>query len=109
MPTRLLRLLVPAPDRSRVLARPNGLAGWALPVLPLPDGDDVSWTDELLAAATRVVGAPVRPVREVAPGSWELEPLGRIASTGAAWIAPGEAGRLGADAAILVRWAADEG
>jgi hypothetical protein len=110
VPRRLLRLVVPAPDRSRVLARPNGLAGWTLPVVPVPgDDDDAGWTDELLAAAERVVGAPVRAVREVVPGAWEVEPLGRVPRTGTAWIAAHEAGRLGADAAVLVRWADDGG
>lgn len=92
-----------------MLARPHGLAGWTLPVVPVPDGTDGDWSDEVLAAAERAVGAPVRPVREVAPGAWEVEPLGRIPRTGTAWIAPGEAGRLGADAALLVRWADGEG
>lgn len=105
----LLRLVVPTPDRSRVLARPNGLAGWALPVVPAPDGSEPVWSDEVLAAAERVVGAPIQPVCEVVPGAWEVEALGRIPRTGTAWIAPGEAGRLGADAAVLVRWADGEG
>jgi hypothetical protein len=109
VPRRLLRLLVPTPDRARVLARPNGLAGWTLPVLPVPEGDEISWDDALLAAAERVVGAAVRPVREVAPGAWEVEAAGRVPSTGTTWIAPAEAGRLGADAALLVRWADGEG
>lgn len=109
VPRRLLRLLVPTPDRSRVLARPNGLAGWTLPVLPVPDGADVAWDEALLAAAERVVGAPVRPVREVAPGAWEVEATGRVPSTGVTWIGPVEAGRLGADAALLIRWADAEG
>lgn len=105
----LLRLVVPAPDRSRVLARPNGLAGWTLPVVPRPEGATEVWSEEVLAAAERVVGAPVRPVREVVAGAWEVEALGRIPRTGTAWIAADEAGRLGADAAVLVRWADDEG
>lgn len=109
MSRRLLRLVVPAPGRGHVLARPNGLAGWTLPVVPVPDGADVDWSDEVLAAAERAVGAPIRPVREVVPGAWEVEPLGRIPRSGAAWIAPGEAARLGADAALLVRWADGEG
>jgi hypothetical protein len=106
---RLLRLLVPTPDRARVLARPNGLAGWTLPTLPVADCTAVTWDDELLSAASRVVGAAVRPVREVAPGAWEVEATGRVPATGATWIAPAEAGRLGADAALLVRWADSEG
>ena len=109
MPRRLLRLLVPTPDRTRVLARPNGLAGWTLPVLPVAEAAEVTWDDELLAAAERVVGAAIRPVREVAAGAWEVEAQGRIPAVGATWIAPAEAGRLGADAALLVRWADDGG
>lgn len=105
----LLRLVVPTPDRSRVLARPNGLAGWTLPVVPLPEGAGDVWSEDVLAAAERVVGAPVRPVREVLPGAWEVEALGRVPRTGTAWIAPDEAGRLGADAAVLARWADDDG
>lgn len=92
-----------------MLARPHGLAGWTLPVVPVPDDAEVDWSDEVLAAAERVVGAPVRPVREVAPGVWEVEPLGRIPRSGTAWIAADESGRLGADAALLVRWADGEG
>lgn len=111
MPRRLLRLVVPAPDRTRVLGRPNGLAGWALPVVPVPAdaGTDVEWTAELLRAASRVVGAPIRPVREIEPGAWEVQPVGRIPSTGATWIGAAEAARLGADAAVLVRWVDGEG
>lgn len=105
----LLRLLVPAPDRTRVLARPNGLSGWVLPVVPAPPGVEPVWSDDVLAAAERAVGAPVRPVREVLPGTWEVEALGRIPRAGTAWIAADEAGRLGADAAALVRWAEGEG
>lgn len=92
-----------------MLARPNGLAGWTLPVLVLPDGADLAWTDDQVARAGRAVGAAVRPVREVAAGAWEVEAVGRVPSTGTTWIAPEEAGRLGADAAILVRWAEGEG
>jgi hypothetical protein len=109
VPRRLVRLVVPTPDRSRVLARPNGLAGWTLPVLVLADGDDVTWTEDQLVAAGRAVGATVRPVREVADGAWEVEALGRVSSAGTTWIAPDEAGRLGADATILIRWAEGEG
>ncbi|MFP5576653.1 MAG: hypothetical protein ACLGIZ_00290 [Acidimicrobiia bacterium] len=109
MARRLLRLVVPSPDRSRVLARPNGLAGWTLPVIAVPDDDDVTWTDDLVAAAGRAVGAAVQPARPVGTGAWELRALGRIPSTGVTWIARDEAGRLGAHAAVLIRWADDEG
>jgi len=101
----LVRLVVPSPDRRRVLARPNGLAGWALPVVPL--GDD-GWSPAATDAAARVVGAPVRPVRELEGGAWEVEPLGRVPAVGVAWIGADEAGRLGADAGVLLRWAADD-
>ncbi len=92
-----------------MLARPNGLAGWALPVVPVPDGVAVEWTEELLAAAARAVGATVRPVAEVSPAAWEVEVQDRVPSTGTTWIGRDEAGRLGADAALLVRWADGEG
>jgi hypothetical protein len=105
---RLVRLVVPTPDRSRVLARPNGLAGWALPTVPVEVGQDEepAWTGAVAEAAARVVGAPVRLVRTVGEGAWEVAVEGRIPRAGAAWIAPGEAGRLGADAAVLAAWAA---
>lgn len=109
VPRRLLRLVVPAPGGGRVLARPNGLAGWTLPVVPVPGDGEILWTDEVLAAAERVVGAAVRPVREVAPLAWEVEAVGRIPSPGVTWIGVAEAGRLGADAGVLVRWADAEG
>jgi hypothetical protein len=109
VPRRLLRLVVPTPDRRRVLARPNGLAGWALPVVPVPDEVGVEWTEALLAAAARAVGAAVRPVAEVSSGVWEVEVQGRVPSAGTTWIGRDEAGRLGADAAALVRWADGEG
>jgi hypothetical protein len=103
---RLVRLVVPSPDRRRVLARPNGLAGWALPVVPLSaDG----WDEAALASAARVVGAPVQPVRDLGAGGWEVEVQGRVPAAGVTWIAPAEAARLGADADLARRWAADEG
>lgn len=109
MARRVLRLVVPSPDRSRVLARPNGLAGWTLPVIAVPDDDDVTWTEDLVAAAGCAVGAAVQPVRPVGTDAWELQARGRIPSTGVTWIAPEEAGRLGSHAAVLIRWADGEG
>lgn len=108
MTRRLVRLVVPAPDRSRVLARPNGLAGWALPVVPVDvaDGADPTWSEVVAAAAARVVGAPVHLVRAVGADAWEVEPEGRVPSVGTTWISPEEAGRLGADARVLERWSA---
>ena len=101
MGTSLARLLVPSPDRRRVLARPNGLAGWMLPVVPLgPEG----WSADALSGAARVVGAPVRPVRDLGDGAWEVEAQGRVPAVGVTWIALDEAARLGADARVLHRW-----
>jgi len=102
---RLVRLVVPSADRRRVLARPNGLAGWTLPVVPA--GGD-GWSAAVLDAAARVVGAPVRPVRELEPGAWEVEALGRVPAAGTTWIGPEEAGRLGADAGVVRRWATED-
>jgi hypothetical protein len=98
----LARLVVPSPDRSRVLARPNGLAGWSLPVVDLAGG---RWDEAALAAAARTIGAPVRPVRELIDGAWEVEALDRVPRAGIAWIAPVEAARLGADRQVVIRWA----
>jgi hypothetical protein len=109
---RLLHLIVPSPDRRRVLARPSGLAGWALPAVPI--GEDLAagdgWSDTLRDAAARVVGSPVRPVREVTAAAWEVEATGRVPAVGVTWVGLDEAGRLGADAEAVRRWAAlDEG
>ena len=108
----LVRLVVPSPDRRRVLARPTGLSGWTLPVVALDEdpADVAAWPEGSVAAASRAVGALVRPVRPVAAAGWEVEALERIPATGVTWIGPEEAGRLGADAGVLLGWAAlDEG
>jgi hypothetical protein len=102
---RLVRLVVPSPDGRRVLARPNGLAGWTLPVVAV---EGAGWSEVALEAAGRVVGAPVRPVREVVDGAWEVAALDRVPATGVTWIGVDEAGRLGADRDVLVRWATRE-
>lgn len=107
VPRRLVRLVLPTPDRRRVLARPNGLAGWALPAVPVEvaAGASPAWSDAVAAAAERIVGAPVAFVRAVGD-AWEVEAQGRVPRAGTAWIDPAEAGRLGADAPVLVAWAA---
>ncbi|HEU5084861.1 MAG TPA: hypothetical protein VFU14_16085 [Acidimicrobiales bacterium] len=108
MRRRLVRLVLPSPDRRRVLARPNGLAGWALPAVPVElDGDCApAWTEQVAAAAARVVGAPVHVVRLLGDDAWEVEADARVPSVGTTWIAPDEAGRLGADAAVVESWSA---
>ncbi len=102
----LLRLVVPSPDGRRVLARPNGLAGWTLPVVAAPDDDGTNrWTDSTSEAAARTIGAPVAPVRRLDERTWEVRAEGRISAAGAEWVAADEAGRLGADADVVRRWA----
>lgn len=108
MSRHVVRLVLPSPDRRRVLARPNGLAGWALPVVPVEVDDDgvPVWSEPVAAAAARVVGAPVDLVRAVGEGAWEVASEGRVPSVGTTWIAPDEARRLGADAGVVAAWAA---
>lgn len=103
MARRLLRLVVPSPDRRRVLARPNGLAGWILPVVPVDDA--TAWTGDADLATHRLLGSDTAPVRRLDLRTWELEARGRIPAVGATWIAPGEAPRLGADADAVTTWA----
>ena len=103
MGRQLLRIVVTSPDRRRVLARPNGLAGWILPVVPR-DGDDPAWTQAEDEAARRLVAADLSPVRRLDERTWELEPLGRVPAVGNTWIVPEEASRLGADADAVRRW-----
>ena len=48
--------------------------------------------------------------RPVAPAAWEVEALERIPAVGVTWIGVDEAARLGADARVVLGWAAlDEG
>lgn len=103
MARRLLRLVVPSPDRRRVLARPNGLAGWILPVVPVDDA--TAWTGDADLAAHRLLGSDTVPVRRLDLRTWELEARGRIPAVGATWIAPDEAARVGADADAVTTWA----
>lgn len=103
-----LRLVVPSPDGTRVLARPNGLAGWALPTVAV-DLPFAGWTDALVAQAGRVVGTPVRPLRRLGERVWVVEATGRIRAAGNTWVGAAEVERLGTDAGAARAWFADTG
>lgn len=101
---RVLRLVVASPDGTRVLARPNGLAGWTLPSIAVesPFG---GWDATTLAAAAAAVGGAVEPVEPVAgvADAWAMQATGRIAAVGITWIGVDELARLGHDAAVARR------
>lgn len=101
----MVRLIVGTPDGQRVLAHPNGLAGWALPALAVDEPFD-DWDDDRSVAAARVVGAPVEGGAEVVPGYWEVRVTGRVPAIGRTWVAIEDASRLGADAPAVRTWAA---
>lgn len=98
-----VRLVVASPDGRRVLARPNGLAGWALPSIAVDLPFD-AWTDAASAAATRAIGAPVEPVGALGPRSWAVRAIGRVPASGAEWIDEVGVDRLGADAGTARLW-----
>lgn len=87
-----------SPDGRRVLARPNGLAGWALPTMAV-DVPFFQWTDDEVGRAARTLGAPVAPVRPLSPDACEIEVLDRVPSAGNTWIGLDEVERFGVDAA----------
>lgn len=104
----MIKLVVASPDGRRVLARPNGLAGWTLPTiavtLPL-----TAWGPEAAARAQAVLGSPVDPIGPLGDDAWVVAATGRIAAAGNTWIAADEAARLGADAPLVRRWSATVG
>lgn len=102
MSASVLRLVVLSPDGRRVLARPNGLAGWSLPRVAGDDPGHAAWPPELLAAAARVLGSGVVPDRQIDAGVWLVTPSDRIPMAGNAWIGAHEVARLGDDARLLV-------
>lgn len=101
----LVRLVVPSPDGRRVLVRPNGLAGWTLPVVAVERADD-AWSEALGDAAARLLGTSVAPVRLLRAGAWLVTAEGRVPAAGNTWIGVEEAERAGADAAVVRAWAA---
>lgn len=104
----MIKLVVASPDGRRVLARPNGLAGWTLPTiavtLPL-----TSWGPEAAERARAILGTAVEAIGPLGEDAWVVAATGRIAAAGNTWIAVDEAARLGADAALLRRWSAAAG
>lgn len=103
MARRTVRLVVPSPDGRRVLARPNGLAGWTLPTIAV-DVPFEEWDDGASSAAARSIGAPVEPIQRLGPLAWALRAQDRIPAAGATWIDEAGADRLGVDAAVARAW-----
>lgn len=94
---------MPSPGGDRVLARPNGLAGWALPAIAVDLPFD-RWDAEALAAAEAAVGAPVRPLEPLPADAWAVATEGRVGAAGTTWIGADDADRLGSDAAVARAW-----
>ncbi len=99
----MVRLVVVSPDGQRVLARPNGLAGWILPTIPVTVPFD-TWTPDATRRARALLGVEVEPVRSLGADAWEVTTSGRLTAAGNTWIGAGEAGRLGADEATVRQW-----
>ena len=100
----VVRLIVPSTDRRRVLAAPNGLAGWRLPSFSV-ELPFTGWDDDAVARAAVAVGATVVPERAVAPGCWAVTVDGRVPAVGRTWVGLDEVDRLGADAGAVRSWA----
>lgn len=94
--------MIPSPDGTRLLARPNGLAGWALPQIAV-DVPFAGWDEAALAAATAAIGATVRPRDAVGSGAWVVD-VERVGAAGNTWIGAHETARLGTDAAVADEW-----
>lgn len=101
----VIRLVVVSPDGRRVLARPNGLAGWLLPTIPVTLPFE-AWTAEATERAQALLGVDVEPARRLAPDAWEVTTAGRLPAAGNTWIGAEDAGRLGADEPAVQAWAA---
>lgn len=95
--------MVTSPDGTRILARPNGLAGWALPSIAV-DLPFEGWTTAAAMAAERAVGAPVEPITQLDPRAWVVQPRDRVPAVGITWIDEADADRLGADAGLARAW-----
>ena len=96
---------MPSPDGRRVLARPNGLAGWALPQIAV-DLPFTRWGDPDVAAASALLGTTVLPREPIGDGAW-LVRVERVAAAGNTWIGEHDVDRLGNDAGIVRRWFAE--
>ncbi len=98
-----VRLVVASPEHRRVLARPNGLAGWMLPRISTHGALD-EWTSGAADAALAVLGTTVEPLERLAPDVWAVQPSGRLTAAGTTWIGEHDVARLGADADIVRSW-----
>ena len=102
----MVKLVVASPDGARVLARPNGLAGWILPTIaatvPL-----TTWGPQAAAGARAILGTEVEPIRPLGDDAWLVTPSGRIGAAGNTWIGIDEAARFGADEAVVLRLGSD--
>ncbi len=94
--------MVPSPDGTRLLARPNGLAGWALPRIAVAV-PFAGWDDASLAAAAAAIGTAVRPLDAVGSSAWAVE-VDRVGAAGNTWIGALETARLGNDAGVADEW-----
>lgn len=92
-----LRIVARSGDGGRVLARPNGLAGWALPAIAV-DLPFLQWSGADVDRASGVLGVPAVPVRRLRPDAWEVETRGRVSAAGTTWIGLEDVERLGVDA-----------
>ena len=104
---RIRLLVVNAHAPGRVLARPNGLAGLALPAAARDRSVDAAWTEADAARAASVLGADVTAARHLGGDLWTVTVAGRVPRVGNQWVGVEELGRLGVDAAA-VRAVADE-
>lgn len=101
----VIRLVVVSPDGGRVLARPNGLAGWLLPTIPVALPFE-SWSPDATERTRALLGVDVEPVRRVTPDTWEVATTGRLSAAGNTWISAADVGRLGADEVAVRSWSA---
>ena len=98
-------MILESPDGSSVLARPNGLAGWGLPAVPV-SVPFTGWDEPARTAAAELVGSPIEPIAEVVPGYWAVRATSRVPAHGRTWIVADEVERLGADAPAVRAWCA---
>ena len=100
-----VRLVVPSPDGRRVLARPNGLAGWALPQIAVDLPFD-GWHQRELDAASALLGTSVVPDAPLDERAWVVR-AERVGAAGNTWIGEDEVDRFGNDAGVVRRWFAE--
>lgn len=104
-PTSRIRLVVPSPEvPGRLLARPNGVSGWALPSLARLGAADAPWDDDATRRVATVLGVDADEIagaRHLGQDLWAITVTGRLPRVGNDWIGSDEVTRLGADAATV--------